>query len=291
MCVPELQNLFAARNFPAEFFFPENAPDLESRARAALAKGSRVIVAMGGDGTFQAVANAARGRSAVLGLLPAGGGNDVAAALGIPTESPLKAAQLLPSAEPRFIDLLCARTADGRERLYAGGGGLGLDADAARHASNTYRRIRGRLRYVASALRALREFRPMHVRAEFEENGLQPIEMNVLLAAALNTPTYGAGIRLATGAMLDDGLLNAAFVKQLSKPAVLALIPRLTAKGELPEKYVTRVAARRIRLIPDRPCLFHGDGEILGSAPVEIEVLPRAVRVLAPPAIKSPPQL
>ena len=220
----------------------------------------------------------------MLGLLPAGGGNDVAAALGIPTDSPLKAAQIIPSAEPRLIDLLRARTADGSEHLYVGGGGLGLDADAARNASTTYRRIRGRLRYIASALRALREFRPLHVRAEFAENRLQPIEMNVLLAAVLNTPTYGAGIRLATGALLDDGLLNAAFVKHLSKPAVLTLIPRLMAKGHLPDKYVKRVTVHRIRLIPDRPCLFHGDGEILGPAPVEIEVLPRAVRVLAPSA-------
>jgi diacylglycerol kinase family enzyme len=45
---------------------------------------------------------------------------------------------------------------------------------------------------------------------------------------------------------------------------------------------VTRVSASRVRLTTDRECLFHGDGEIFGPAPVEIEVLPKAVRVLAP---------
>src|SRR4029077_7281351 len=57
---------------------------------------------------------------------------------------------------------------------------------------------------------------------------------------------------------------------------------RLLARGDLPESYVTRVSAARVRLTTDRECLFHGDGEILGPAPVEIEVLPKAVRVLAP---------
>jgi diacylglycerol kinase family enzyme len=53
-------------------------------------------------------------------------------------------------------------------------------------------------------------------------------------------------------------------------------------RGELPNSYVTRVSASRVRLTADRECLFHGDGEILGPAPVEIEVMPKAVRVLAP---------
>ena len=103
-----------------------------------------------------------------------------------------------------------------------------------------------------------------------------------MLAGVLNTPSYGAGLRLAPQAQIDDGLLTALFVRNLSAAEVLAAIPRLLTRGELPDSYVTRVSATRVRLSCDRECHFHGDGEVLGPAPVDIEVLARAVRMLAP---------
>jgi YegS/Rv2252/BmrU family lipid kinase len=278
--LPRIKELFAARQFHAEFIFTPSLVELESRTRAAIFAGRRVLLAMGGDGTLQGLVNAAHGSDVLLGILPTGGGNDFAAALGLP-KNPVAAAQAILEGGPRSVDLLRARTADGRERLYVGGGGVGLDAEAARHAI-AYRRVPGRLRYIAAALRALSEFTPLSVRAEFSDNASPPMEGRVLLAAALNTPTYGGGVRLAPAAQIDDGLLVAILVKDLSALHVLALVPRLVARGDLPESLLKRVTAKRVRLTASRPCLFHGDGEILGPTPAEIEVVPRAIRVLAP---------
>src|SRR5216684_2564471 len=278
--LPRIKNLFSARQFHAEFVFTSSMEELESRTRAAIAAGRRVLLAMGGDGTFQGLVNAAYSSDALLGILPTGGGNDFAAALGIP-KNPLAAAEAILAGRPRSVDLLRARTSDGRERLYVGGGGLGLDAEAARHAI-AYRRVPGRLRYVAAALRALCEFSPLTVLAEFPGGESPPMEASVLLAAVLNTPTYGAGVRLAPSAQIDDGLLTAIFLRDLTALQVLARVPRLVTRGDLPESLLKRVSAKRVRLAAGRPCLFHGDGEILGPAPVEIEVVPRAIRVLAP---------
>ncbi len=278
--LPRIRNLFSERQFHAEFIFTPSTEELESRIRSAIAAGRRVLLAMGGDGTLQGLVNAACGSDALLGILPTGGGNDFAAALGFP-EHPLAAAEAILAGRPRAVDLLRVRTADDRERLYVGGGGLGLDAEAARHAI-AYRRVPGRLRYVAAALRALSEFMPLSVRAEFPGGESPPMEARVLLAAVLNTPSYGAGIRLAAEAQIDDGLLTLVFVKDLTVLQVLARVPRLVTRGDLPESHLKRITARRVRLTASRPCLFHGDGEILGPAPVEIEVVPRAIRVLAP---------
>jgi len=63
---------------------------------------------------------------------------------------------------------------------------------------------------------------------------------------------------------------------------VLRLLPRLLGSGELGTSRVRRWRAQRVRLTTDRPCMFHGDGEILGPTPVDIEVVPKAVQVLAP---------
>ena len=254
---------------------------MAERVPVAISAGHRVLLAMGGDGTLHCLVNAAQSSDVLLGILPAGGGNDFAAALGLPRD-PVAAAELMLSGQPRHVDLLRARTADGRERLYVGGGGVGLDADSARYSAGVYARWPGRLRYIAAGLHALREFKPLRVRAEFPGSGLPAVERQVLLAAALNTPSYGAGLRLAPQARIDDGLLTALFVKNLSAAEVLAAVPRLLTRGDLPDSYVTRVSAARVRLSCDRECLFHGDGEILGPAPVEIEVVSKAVQMLVP---------
>jgi diacylglycerol kinase (ATP) len=278
--LPLVRQVFEARQISVEFLITESAEDLESRARQAIANGRGLLVAMGGDGTLQGLANAAYGSDVVLGVLPGGGGNDVAAALGLPNH-PAEAARVVLNGQPRSIDLLRARTSDGRERLCVGGGGVGLDVEASRYASGVYRRTPGRWRYVASALRAWREFIPLSVRAEFPGSEQPAVEESVLLAGVLNAPSYGAGLRVAPGARIDDGWLNLSFVKTLNAREVLGLVPRLLNNGTLPKSYLKQTTARRVVLVTDRPCFFHGDGEILGTAPVEIEVMPGAVKVLA----------
>lgn len=278
--VRELRDFFAASSVSATFVIPGSAEDLDLRVRSALAAGSRVLLALGGDGTLQRIVNAAAGSDFLLGILPAGGGNDFAAALGVP-KNPVAAGKLLLKAQARAVDLVRARCAVGRERLYLGGGGVGLDAETARYSAQ-FGWLPGRGRYIAGALRALRDFKPLQVRAEFPDQNREPITQQVLLAGVLNTPTYGAGLRLAPEARIDDGLLDLLFVNNLSASQVCAAVPRLLTRGDLPETYLRRASAPRVRLSADRDSLFHGDGEIIGSAPVEVEVVPKALRVLAP---------
>ena len=279
--LPHLQTLFESLDISVQFVETSGAAELESAARTAAGQSRRVLLALGGDGTLQALVNGVYGSDAVIGILPAGGGNDFANALGLPS-NPVSAARLILQGKPRSVDLVRARTADGRTRLYVGGGGVGLDAEAALHASGRFRRLPGRLRYVASALRALAEHLPLKARLEFPGTDLQPVETVALLAGVLNTPTYGAGLRLAPDARIDDGLLHAVLLEDLSALSVFRLLPRLMGSGVLRTSQVKRWSVRNVRISADRPCLFHGDGEILGPAPVEIEVVPNAVRVLAP---------
>src|SRR6266566_5849230 len=280
-CLSPIQKLFESSGVNVQFVMTNCPKELEASAQEAISQGRRVLFAMGGDGTFQTLANAAFGADVVLGVLPIGGGNDFAAALGLPAD-PLRAAEAILRGHPRSVDLARVRMAEGRTRLYAGGGGIGLDAQAARYASGAYRWLPGRLRYIVSALRALVRFMPIEVRIDFPGSELASQEGKALLAAVLNTPTYGAGVRLAPNASLDDGLLDIVMIEDLSKLGVLTLLPQLIGSGELRTSRVKRWRAQRVRMTASRSCLFHGDGEPIGSTPVEIELLPKAARVLAP---------
>jgi len=279
--LPWIQSVFESSGIPAEFVMTHSAEELESCVQEAILRGNNLLITAGGDGTFQALANAAFGADALLGIIPVGGGNDFATALGMP-DDPVKATEALLAGQARLVDLVRVRTADGRTRLYAGGGGVGLDAEAVRYASGAYRQLPGRIRYIASALTALARFDSLGVRIDFPGSNLPSFETQALLAAALNSPTYGAGLRLAPDAKIDDGSLEVVMIEKLNKFEVLTLLPRLMGSGELRTSRVKRWRARGVRFTTQQPCMFHGDGEILGPTPVEIEVVPRAVRVLTP---------
>jgi len=280
--LPLLKDFARRRGWRVEFRSTQSPENLAAEARRGAAEGHKRIFVLGGDGTFQALLNALAGApDVVLGVIPAGGGNDLAAAIGLP-QDPLLAADLLLEGQTAFLDAALARTADGKERLYTGGGGVGLDAEAARYAGGVYRNLRGRPRYLLSAVRALMSFHPIRLRAFIGTDRQVEINANALLLVVLNTPSYGAGLRLAPDAQTDDGKLDLVLLEDLSFLEVLALLPSLARRGELRTARVQRFRVDRVRIETDRPCSFHGDGEILGNTPVEVAVVPSAVRILCP---------
>lgn len=278
--IPRIERFLAGIGARPQFHLAGSPAEMEQCAQRALRQDARVLIAMGGDGTLQTLVNTPGATGVVLGILPAGGGNDFAAALGLP-EDPLAAIKAMATGRIRTVDLARVRTPDGRERLYCGGGGVGLDAEAARHASDTYRGLRGKPRYVLAALRALWNFSAITVKAEFPGSNLAPVKRKVLVAAALNTPTYGAGLRLAEKAQIDDGLLDFVCVEELGALEIAHVLFQWAAHRQISSRRISRWAVPRVRLETDRPSQFHGDGEILGPTPVEIEVVSGAMRVLA----------
>jgi diacylglycerol kinase (ATP) len=279
--IAEARQEFARRKFPVELVETASALEFRASVQARIASGCRTFIAMGGDGTLQLLVREVIGRELQVGVIPAGGGNDFAAALGI-QKNVSHAVEVIVAGKSRSVDMVRARTESGRDELYLGGGGLGLDAEAVRYASGKFLRWPGRLRYVASAIVALCGFSEVEIEADFPNSDLPRLKKLVLLAAALNTPTYGGGLRLAPDARLDDGLLEIVMIEMLRKRDVLALLPRLLLTGELKTEKVTRVRASKVRFVTQGESWFHGDGELLGRAPVEIEVMRSALRVLAP---------
>jgi YegS/Rv2252/BmrU family lipid kinase len=278
----KLRNFAQQHRWNTDFLISSSVAELAAQARDGVAVGRSRIFVLGGDGTFQVVANAIGPHSEiVLGVLPAGGGNDLAKSLGLPADA-VAAAKLLLAGEICFLDAVCVRTSDGAERLYAGGGGLGLDAEASRYAGGSFRNVRGRLRYLLSAIRALANFHDLQVRIHFESEDEQIFSSAALLVGVLNTPSYGAGVRLAPEARTDDGLLDLVLLEHLGVFEVAAMLPTLLLNGEVRTKRQHHRCIKWARIETDRPCAFHGDGEIFGMTPVEIRIMPGALRVLRP---------
>jgi diacylglycerol kinase (ATP) len=281
--LPRLQAFASERRWRAEFRSAETSAGFAQIARKEAAAGRERIFALGGDGTFQTLLNAVAGNANVsIGVLPAGGGNDLASALSLPLDPVRAAAVILTRGEAVPLDAARVRTADGVERLYMGGGGVGLDAEAARFASGVYRKMRGRSRYLLSAIRALGKFRGINVRVSLEGSEQTSLQGRALVLGILNTPSYGGGLRLAPEARLEDGRLDLVLLENLSAFEIARMLPRMAANGEIRTERIQRHCVTLARIETEPPCAFHADGEIVGMTPVEIAVVPRAVQVWRP---------
>ena len=285
--LPALQRFAAEYHWPIKIAVTASPADFIEKAQQAACAGYTRIFAVGGDGTFQLLLNALQDApQIVLGVVPAGGGNDLATALGLPHD-PIRAATLLLHGEICELDAVRVRTSEGREVLYTGGGGVGLDAEASRYASTAYRNLHGRLRYLLSAVRALAGFHAFETTITTSPEEAPLHLQKALVACVLNTPSYGAGLALAPDAVTDDGRLDLVLLEDLSLLEIVALLPSLAFHGQLHTARMTRHSVTHVRIHTDPPRSFHGDGEILGTTPMEISVVPRACRVLRAPRTSS----
>jgi len=275
---PLVASFLAERGCSVQFVRSRSSDDVREQAARAAASGYRYVVALGGDGAFHHLVEGVRGTGAIAGFFPAGNGNDIALALGIPHD-PVRAADAFLHSTPRAVDLIRVQFSGGRVAHYVCAGGMGLDAEAAHLANTRFHAWPGVTRYIAGALWTFFHEPPFELRAEMD--GVLWAG-RVLFAAVANAPTYGSGIRIAPDARVDDGRLNVVLVGEVSWTRLFEAIPILLTSGDLRFEEVSRYRCRRVVLETNRPAKVHGDGELLGESPAEFEILPGALQVMTP---------
>jgi diacylglycerol kinase (ATP) len=250
-----------------------NAQNLTELARQAREEKPDLIVSAGGDGTHHYVINELYGSEIPLGLLPAGRGNDLSTGVGIPTD-PRAAAQTLLHGRVREVDL--ARVGP---VVYACVAGAGFDSIVNRYTNEQARWLSGSPAYIWSLLCCLKEYRPRPL--ELIADGASFSE-EVLFAVVGNNCSYAGGVKMAPHAKLEDGLLDVCIVPYMGRLELLRWIPRAYRGDHLRHPRIKYFQARKITLRSSSPMELFGDGEFLQELPATIEVVPHALRVMAP---------
>lgn len=249
------------------------AADAERRAVEAVAAGAAAVVTVGGDGTAQVGLQAVAGTTTPLAAIPAGTGNDIALALGIPAD---------PAAAARAVaeDLLSGAAMPVDAGRTAGRWWLtvlccGFDS-AVSDRANRLRWPRGRRRYDVAILVELARLRPREVTMVLDGDAHT---VPVTLIAVGNTPSYGGAMRICPGADPTDGRFDITVVGPLGRLDLVRARPRLTAGThvELPE--VTVYRASRVELACEGVTSY-ADGEPIAPLPVVAECVPAAVRMV-----------
>ncbi len=248
----ELSDLLAGAGFAPQFQLSESAEHLAELVR--LAAGPLALV--GGDGTLHAALPALLASGRPVALIPAGTGNDYAAALGLRS---LRAAVARLSDPLGSSDVL--RTSLGP---CANGLSLGLDAEVARFSAEAPDRLRGPARYLYGLARAYANYRPLSL--EVWADGRLRHCGPAALVAVMNGPRYGGGFRIAPPAQLSDGWLDLVLGRDLTRSELLGLIAKLLAGRHLRDPRVLHLRARSLEIRSREPLVAQIDGELAEPA-------------------------
>jgi diacylglycerol kinase (ATP) len=244
-------------------------------ARMGVEAGFTHIVAMGGDGTVNEVANGLIGADAVLGVIPAGTGNDFVRMMGMPSD-PIEAVRSLGRSRETVVDL--GRLAD--DRYFINGVGIGLDAQVARDVL-AMERMRGAPAYLYAAVKEIFRFRAFPI--EIQGEGIDE-KMTCLSLGLANGKYCGGGFMLAPRADATDGLIDIAAIGDFPRAERLIRLPQARAGKHLGLSRVHYHQTPEATVSSSAKLIAHIDGEPyrLPGDSFRVCAVPKALRVLVP---------
>lgn len=244
----------------------------EARAVAGEAAGrGEIILACGGDGTVRCMAGALAGTTGLLGVIPAGRGNDFGRDLRLP-HTPEAVASLLLAAPVRTIDVL---RVDGE--TVAGNVYAGLDS-AANKLANRSRFTPNGLVYPLAGLRALVKWQPAEYTLEVDGQVSTHTAFSVVVA---NTGFYGGGLHVAPAAVPDDGLLDVVVLGATSKRHFPTAMREMRAGTHVNRPFNHAYRGRRVTVRADRTLPVYGDGDpVTAAREFTVELVPSALSVI-----------
>jgi len=249
-------------------------------ARAAAAEKLDAVIAVGGDGTLNEVANGVVDSETALGVLPLGTANVWAKEMGLPLGDLMTATQHLADAHVRVIDVGEVRSATIPPRIFVLWSGVGLDALITRDVEpqREMKRRLGALMFWFVGIRDAWSYRGKRVTVWLDG---KRVRKRVILAVAANAQLYGGIVRIAPNAKVDTGLLDVVVFKGTGFWATAWHLVRVFFGLHVRDPQVEFYAVSSPKVMTKKMPV-HVDAEPIGFAPVEIRVRPRALHVLVP---------
>ena len=238
------------------------------------------LVAVGGDGTLNEVANGLVDSNTALGVLPSGTANMWAREMGLPLNDLVGAAKRLTEADIRTIDAGEVHGETIAPRIFVLWCGVGFDAAVTRGVEprREMKRRLGQLTFILVGMREVLNFRGKRTTLWV---GDKRIRKSVILALACNIQMYSGFIRIAPNARVDDGLFDLIVLNGTGVAATVWHLIKIVFGWHLrdPQTNMFRVPTIKIgaKNLP-----VQVDAEPIGFSPVEIRVRPRSLRVLVP---------
>jgi diacylglycerol kinase (ATP) len=240
-------------------------------ARQCVAEGIDAVVVCGGDGMVHLAVQAVATTGTPLGIIPAGTGNDVARYFDVPRTDPATAVDRVVAGHTRTVDL--ARSAS---QFFVTVLAAGFDA-VVNERANRMTWPKGQMRYNIATLAELRVFEPLPYTLQLDD---RQIQLEAMMVAVGNGPSYGGGLRITEGAVLDDGLLDVVIIRPMSKSSLIRTYPKLFKGTHVHHPQYEHHLVRSVTVAAPG-IVTYADGERFGPLPLTVECAPGALTVLA----------
>jgi len=289
----ELRTHFGA--FAVEF--TSGRDDGRRLAREAAEKGTKLIIACGGDGTISEVANGIleSNEPAELGILPSGTGGDFRKTIGIPPRV-AAAARILREGQTRLIDVgkvtLTRDDGELESRYFLGVASFGMSADVIARVKEGApdwlptkgpKWLTGRLSFAVAMLQTAAKKSATRVVVQLDDDPAR--HMTVANLCIANARYFGGGMKIAPNAKLADGKFDVISIGDLGAARILANAPRLYLGAHLSMSEVGHALAAKVSarsMDKNETVELEVDGEIPGCLPATFQILPKALRVRSP---------
>jgi diacylglycerol kinase (ATP) len=265
---PIISNLLKRVGLSFDFEYTEGVGHAIELARLAASDGYRYLVAVGGDGTVNEVANgilySTNAATTALGIVSTGTGSDFIRSVGISRDY-AAACSTLTSPRRRSIDVgVIEYQSKGKtlERFFINAAGVGFDAAVVRETERMPKFLGGTIPYVAGMLRTLFSYRN---------------KPNVVVA---NGGYVGGGMHIAPLAELGDNLLDVVVIGDMGKLEILKEFPKVYKGTHVSLPKVSMKKGTQVTIESSEPVLVYADGELLGECPASFRVVPGALSLV-----------
>ena len=275
MIETEIQSYFNQKNVEFETFLTESIGHATEITNQVLTKNPDIIVACGGDGTINEVAQALVGSNVALGIIPIGSGNGLAANLHIPKTTE-KAFETILNAKINKID-----AGKINENYFFSNMGLGIDADVINNYAQT--KTRNFLGYVTASTKAIFSFQPKKFNIELDNE--HTLDDDFYFVFCSNSNEAGYGISFSPNAKLNDGKLDFLAVKKLNFIQQIQFSANVLGKRIEKMKQAKVLQVNSVKFNSKQTkTIAQVDGEavIFNQNSIEVSIVPNALNVIVP---------
>lgn len=265
-------NTISPSKYNTTILFTEYAGHATRLAQQAIENQADIIVAAGGDGTINEVANALVGTNVAMGILPSGSGNGLARCLGISMSYALALRTILKE-NTRMIDVAFAN-----DHLFTSIAGVGFDAFVAQKFAES--QIRGLFTYMRIVISEFTTYKPKEYIITIDG---KTIKRTALMIVFANSDRFGFSTRIAPEAMPDDGFLDICIVKKMPATELLTTLFHLIKGTPAKSGYAEYIRGKSITIENPENNLMNIDGEpLMFEKPINIEMKPLSLKVIVP---------
>lgn len=282
------KDLLAKNGYRVTDFITLEKGDAKIFAQDAVKKKFDLVVAVGGDGTINEVVNGLANTDTTLGVIPTGTANVFAREIGIPTfhtydsKSLLKATEVLLQSEPKKIDLGKVKLKRYPSRYFLMWCGVGLDASITSSKKSPQDIYFGKyinfLKWGISAALTTIKFSSVQSEIRFDDELISE-KVNQIIVS--NGKLYANYFTISNESKLDDGLFDVVIIKGNVLPGVFLKGLASLVTRELYTD-IKNIHVKKISITSSAPLSVHVDAETIGETPVDIEIAPKALKVLMP---------